>query len=89
MSNPARSWVVYLTGLAPRAGAANAVCEQAEWDAMERLRPGQHTLVRSGLATEAEAEKFARAGLVAAERAEAEERKRQRAARAEPDRGAG
>jgi hypothetical protein len=38
----------------------NAVCEQNEWDEMERARPGFHTLVRSGITSEAEAEKLAR-----------------------------
>jgi hypothetical protein len=38
----------------------NAVCEQAEWDEMEARRPGYHTLVRSGITTEAEAERLAR-----------------------------
>jgi hypothetical protein len=38
----------------------NVVCEQREWDAMQASRPGQHLLVRSGIATEQEAEKLAR-----------------------------
>ena len=53
-------WVVYETRIPGRAFAAKAVCEQAEWDAMERAHPGQHTLVRSGIASEAEAERLAR-----------------------------
>jgi hypothetical protein len=43
-----------------KAYQVNAVCEQAEWDAMEARRPGYHTLVREGIATEAEAERLAR-----------------------------
>ncbi len=43
-----------------KAGQVNAVCEQAEWGAMEARQPGYHALVRSGIATEAEAEKLAR-----------------------------
>lgn len=53
------TWVVYqmtLHGANPR----NAVCEQSEWDAMELARPGYHTLIQSGIATESEAELLAR-----------------------------
>ena len=52
-------WVVYRSHLAGEHGG-NAVCEQAEWDAMEAASPGQHTLLRSGVASEAEAERLAR-----------------------------
>jgi hypothetical protein len=52
-------WVVYRSHLAGEHGG-NAVCEQAEWDAMESASPGQHTLLRSGIASEAEAERLAR-----------------------------
>jgi hypothetical protein len=52
-------WVVYRSHLAGEHGG-NAVCEQAEWDAMEAASPGQHTLLRSGIASEAEAERLAR-----------------------------
>jgi hypothetical protein len=38
----------------------NVVCEQREWDALERARPGFHTLLHTGLKTEQEAEKLAR-----------------------------
>jgi hypothetical protein len=53
------SWVVYLMTL-PKQDARNAVCEQGEWDEMERARPGYHTLVRSGITSEGEAERLAR-----------------------------
>jgi hypothetical protein len=53
------SWVVYLMTLHNLDGV-KAVCEQREWDEMERVRPGYHTLIRSGIANEAEAEKLAR-----------------------------
>ena len=36
------------------------VREQSEWEAMELARPGYHTLVRAGIANEAEAEALAR-----------------------------
>jgi hypothetical protein len=62
MPNPQKeaSWVVYQTHIDGRTHAANAVCEQAEWDAMELAHPGRHVLVRSGIASEAEAERLAR-----------------------------
>jgi hypothetical protein len=56
----AASWVVYLMTVYGKESAMNAVCEQAEWDAMELARPGYHTLVKSGIASEAEAERLAR-----------------------------
>jgi hypothetical protein len=40
----------------------NAVCEQGEWEEMERVRPGYQNLIRSGIATETEAERYARSG---------------------------
>lgn len=54
------TWVVYLMTIHKRPERQPAVCEQAEWDAMERLRPGYHQLVQSGIATENEAEDLAR-----------------------------
>jgi hypothetical protein len=53
------AWVVYKMHLAGEVGP-NAVCEQAEWDAMEQANPGRHRLVRSGILSEAEAERLAR-----------------------------
>jgi hypothetical protein len=38
----------------------NVVCEQREWELLERARPGFHQLVRDGILTEQEAEKLAR-----------------------------
>jgi hypothetical protein len=37
-----------------------AVCEQREWDRMQRESPGYQTLVRGGITNEAEAERLAR-----------------------------
>jgi hypothetical protein len=59
-SDEAVSWVVYLMTVKKNAAGMNAVCEQSEWDAMELAKPGLHTLVRSGIASEAEAERLAR-----------------------------
>jgi hypothetical protein len=54
------SWVVYQMTISGQPSGRNAVCEQAEWDAMEADRPGYHTLVRAGIPTEGEAERLAR-----------------------------
>ena len=54
------SWVVYRMTLHGKADGMNAVCEQGEWDAMERERPGYHHLVQSGITNEGEAERLAR-----------------------------
>jgi hypothetical protein len=56
------TWVVYKMRLAGPQGP-NAVCEQAEWDEMERLNPGYHTLIRQGITSEPEAERLAREAL--------------------------
>ncbi len=53
-------WVVYKATLRGNADGMNAVCEQAEWDAMELAKPGQQTLIRGGIASEGEAERLAR-----------------------------
>jgi hypothetical protein len=55
-----RSWVVYRMTLTKGALGGNVVCEQKEWDALERAQPGFHMLIRAGIATEQEAEKLAR-----------------------------
>jgi hypothetical protein len=55
-----RAWVVYRMTLFAGTVGGNVVCEQREWDAIERARPGYHLLVRAGIATEQEAEKLAR-----------------------------
>ena len=57
---PDGSWVVYQITVKGQELTMNAVCEQAEWDAMEKAQPGHHTLVRAGIASESEAEKLAR-----------------------------
>jgi hypothetical protein len=57
--DPVPTWVVYKMNLAGPHGP-NAVCEQAEWDEMERANPGYHILIRAGIASEPEAERLAR-----------------------------
>jgi hypothetical protein len=54
------AWVVYKMTIHGKPEPVNAVCEQGEWDEMERQRPGYHTLVRGHITNEAEAELLAR-----------------------------
>jgi hypothetical protein len=53
------AWVVYKMNLAGP-GGPNAVCEQAEWDALELANPGRRTLIKAGITNEPEAERLAR-----------------------------
>lgn len=53
-------WVVYRMAVRGSDAGVNAVCTQAEWAAMERDRPGHHTLLRDRIASESEAERLAR-----------------------------
>jgi hypothetical protein len=55
-----RSWVVYRMTLRTNVFGGNVVCEQQEWDELERVRPGYHLLIRAGIESEQEAEKLAR-----------------------------
>jgi hypothetical protein len=57
-------WVVYRMTIHGKPGGVNAVCEQGEWEAMERAKPGQHTLILAGIANEGEAERLARSNPV-------------------------
>jgi hypothetical protein len=54
------AWVVYRMTLSKGKVGGNVVCEQREWDAIERAQPGLHLLIRAGIGTEQEAEKLAR-----------------------------
>jgi len=53
-------WVVYRMTIHGKPSGMDAVCEQSEWEAMERAQPGYHTLVQAGIANEGEAERLAR-----------------------------
>ena len=55
----AESWVVYRMPVR-RTHGMRAVCEQAEWDAMELAKPGYNTLIQGGIRNEGEAERLAR-----------------------------
>lgn len=49
------SWVVY-----KQQDGTNAMCEQSDWEAMERTKPGFYTLIKAGITNEGEAERLAR-----------------------------
>jgi hypothetical protein len=57
-------WVVYRMTIHGNPTPMNAVCKQGEWDAMERARPGYHTLILAGITNEGEAERLARSAPV-------------------------
>lgn len=54
------SWVIYRDVTDGEVGGYG-VCEQAEWEAMERAQPGGTFVVQSGIADEGVAERLARA----------------------------
>jgi hypothetical protein len=54
------AWVVYLMTVRGKPAGMKAVCEQSEWEEMERAFPGCHVLVKRGIATEVAAELLAR-----------------------------
>ncbi|MBX9627656.1 MAG: hypothetical protein K2X82_27905, partial [Gemmataceae bacterium] len=54
------TWVVYRATFRAHVAPVNAVCDQAEWDALEAAHPGRQELVRSGIRSEGEAERLAR-----------------------------
>jgi hypothetical protein len=54
------TWVVYRMTIHGKPSGQNAVCEQGEWEAMERVQPGYHTLLLAGITNEGEAERLAR-----------------------------
>ena len=62
-SDQAAAWAVYRKtahGKVSQLGGQGTVCEQSEWEEMERDNPGYHTLVRANIASEPEAEALAR-----------------------------
>jgi hypothetical protein len=60
MKEESVTWVVYQMTIHNKPAGMKAVCEQGEWEAMELARPGYHTLIRAGIASEGEAERLAR-----------------------------
>jgi hypothetical protein len=53
-------WVVYRIPVKNDPVGGAAVCSEREWDVLTAARPGVFALVRDGIATEGEAERFAR-----------------------------
>ena len=56
----AECWVVYRMPVRNCPDGMRAVCEQAEWDAMELANPGVNTLIQAGITNAGEAERLAR-----------------------------
>ena len=54
------SWVIYTQVVNGQVIGPNGVCEQDEWEAMERATPGGTFVVQSGIADERVAEELAR-----------------------------
>jgi hypothetical protein len=54
------TWVVYRMTIHGKPSGQHAVCEQGEWEAMERVQSGYHTLLLTGITNEGEAERLAR-----------------------------
>jgi hypothetical protein len=54
------SWVIYQVVNKGVVVGPNSVCEQDEWEALERLRPGVQPIVQRGIASEGVAERLAR-----------------------------
>ncbi len=69
------SWVVYRMTIHGKISGMSAVCEQGEWEAMERSQPGYHTLILAGITNEGEAERLARSGQTDGQPAKTGERK--------------
>ena len=59
-SQQIESWVIYQMVSKGVAAGAHAVCEQVEWDAMERQWPGRQFLIQAGIDSEGVAERLAR-----------------------------
>jgi hypothetical protein len=62
-SKQPQGFVVYRMTVPGKLTGMNAVCEQSEWEAMEKAQPGYHTLIKEGIENEGEAERLARSGL--------------------------
>ncbi|QDU23704.1 hypothetical protein [Urbifossiella limnaea] len=54
------SWVIYQTINKGVVTGPNSVCEQTEWEELERSRPGSQSLVQQGISSEGVAERLAR-----------------------------
>ena len=59
-STKAQSWVVYSMPVRDNVIPMRCVCEQSEWETIERSKPGHYVLIQSGITNEGEAERLAR-----------------------------
>lgn len=59
-SEKCQLWVVYRMEIHGKVAGGNAVCEQGEWDAIERAHPGHRKLIQAGITSEGDAERLAR-----------------------------
>ncbi|WP_238602673.1 hypothetical protein [Fimbriiglobus ruber] len=55
-----QTWVIYQSTLRGQIIGTKSVCEQSEWEEMERSHPGVNRLVQAGITYEGEAERLAR-----------------------------
>jgi hypothetical protein len=56
----AEGWAVYWMPMKPGQDPVRAICSQAEWEAMDRAKPGFYTLIEGNLTNEGQAERLAR-----------------------------
>ena len=54
------AWAVYSFPMKGSPDGVRAVCEQGEWEVMDRAKPGFFTLIQTGIQNEGEAERLAR-----------------------------
>jgi hypothetical protein len=54
------TWVVYQMPVKGIPAGVRGICEQWEWEALERAKPGVNTLIQAGITNEGEAERLAR-----------------------------
>jgi hypothetical protein len=54
------AWAVYSFPMKGSPDGMRAVCEQSEWEALDRSKPGFYTLIQAGITNEGEAERLAR-----------------------------
>lgn len=59
-STGAMEWVVYSCPVKGSPDPVRGVCPRADWEALDRAKPGHFTLVRAGIMNEGEAERLAR-----------------------------
>lgn len=59
-ANEASSWAVYHIAAKGKDSARNALCDQGDWEAIERVGAGSCTLIRANITNEGEAERLAR-----------------------------